>query len=164
MKGSLCHELEVALPAGELWEVYGTLRLAKLVVELLPNAVSKVDVEEGDGGVGTVLHVIYAPGIPGLTYHKEKFVKIDHEKRLKDAVIVEGGHLDLGFSSYLIRFEILERPNNSSIVKSTVEYEVDEEHAASASFATTEPLAAIGEAVSKHLLKKKANKTAIKCI
>lgn len=57
MKGNLTHELEVSLPADEVWEVYGSLRLAELVVELLPNIISKVVVEEGDGGAGTVLHL-----------------------------------------------------------------------------------------------------------
>ena len=64
MKGSLFHKLEVGLPAGEVWEVYGTLRLAQLVVELLPHVLQKVDVIEGDGGVGTVLHLTFPPGEP----------------------------------------------------------------------------------------------------
>nr|A0A3G5BB24.1 RecName: Full=Norbelladine synthase; Short=NpNBS [Narcissus pseudonarcissus]AYV96792.1 norbelladine synthase [Narcissus pseudonarcissus] len=157
MKGSLSHELEVSLPADQLWQVYSTLRLAQLSAELLPTVISKVEVEEGDGGVGTLLRVTYALGIPGMKYHKERFVKIDHEKRLKEALFVEGGHLDLGFSSYLIRLEILEKGHNSSVIKSTVEYEVDEEHAANASFATTDPFMIIGGAVSEHLLQKKSN-------
>nr|WGU11340.1 norbelladine synthase 1 [Crinum x powellii] len=155
MKGSLSHELEVALPADELWEVYSTLRLAELAVELLPNVLSKVVVEEGDGGVGTVLNITLAPGFPGPTYSKEKFTKVDHEKRLKESIIAEGGYLELGFTSHLTRLEITEKEKDSSIIKSTVEYEVDEEHKANASFATTEGLKAIAEAISKHLIDRK---------
>ncbi|ONK71966.1 uncharacterized protein A4U43_C04F14270 [Asparagus officinalis] len=155
MKGSLSHELEVALPAYEVWEVYSTLRLAELTVDLLPDVVSKFEVEEGDGGVGTVLRLTLGPGAPGMTYYKEKFIKIDHEKRLKDAIVVEGGYLNLGFSSYLVRFEILEKSSDSSIIKSTIEYELPDEHAANASFVTTAALAAIAEGVSKHLTEKK---------
>lgn len=157
MKGSLAHELEVNLPADKVWEVYGKLRLAKLVVELLPNVISKVDVEEGDGGVGTVLCLTLS-GVPGMTYYKEKFVKIDDEKRLKEAIVVEGGYLDIGFTLYLVRFEILEKDDDSSIIKSTIEYELEEEHAANASFVTIGPLATIAETISKHLAEKKAEK------
>ena len=62
MKGSLSHELDVAASAGEVWEVYGTLRLAELVPRLLPGSISKLDVEQGDGGVGTVLCATLNPG------------------------------------------------------------------------------------------------------
>lgn len=62
MKGTLCHELEVGLPAGQVWGVYGTLRLGQLVVELLPNVIQKLDIVEGDGGVGTVLHLTFPTG------------------------------------------------------------------------------------------------------
>ncbi|KAG1354247.1 S-norcoclaurine synthase 2 [Cocos nucifera] len=157
MKGSLSHELEVCLPAGEVWEVYGTLRLAQLVVELLPRVVQKVDVIEGDGGVGTVLYLTFPSGTPGVQFYKEKFVKIDNEKRVKEALVVEGGFLDLGFRSVLYRFEIIEKDGNSSIIKSTIEYEIDEEHAANASFVTIASVAAIAETISKHLAEKKTS-------
>lgn len=156
MKGSLCHEHEAALPAEELWEVYSKLRLAELVVELMPDVISKIDVEEGVGGVGTVLCLTFGPGVPGFTYYKEKFMKIDHEKRSKEAIIVEGGYLSMGFTSYLVRFEILEKSKDTSIIKSTIEYEVPEEHAQNASFVTTDAVALISEKVSNYLIAKKA--------
>ncbi|XP_073111631.1 norbelladine synthase [Elaeis guineensis] len=155
MKGSLFHKLEVGLPAGEVWEVYGTLRLAQLVVELLPHVLQKVDVIEGDGGVGTVLHLTFPPGIPGVQFSKEKFVKIDNEKRVKEALVVEGGFLELGFRSVLYRLEIIEKDSNSSIIKSAIEYEIDEEHAANASFVTTAPLATIAETIPNISLRRK---------
>ncbi|XP_008800114.2 norbelladine synthase-like [Phoenix dactylifera] len=157
MKGSLFHELEVGLPAGELWEVYGTLRLAELVVELLPNVVQKFDIVEGDGGVGTVLRLAFPPGMPGSQFSKEKFIKIDNEKRVKEALVVEGGYLDLGFRSFLFRLEIIEKDSNSSIIKSTAEYEIDEEHAANASFVTVAPFATMAETISKYLIEKKTS-------
>lgn len=97
------------------------------------------------------------PGIPGLQFSKEKFVKIDNEKRVKEALVVEGGFLDLGFRSVLYRFEIIEKDSNSSIIKSVIEYEIDEEHAANASFVTVSPLATITEAISKYLIEKKTS-------
>ena len=73
------------------------------------------------------------------------------------ALVVEGGYLDLGFRSCLFRVEIVEKDSNSSIIKSAIEYEIDEEHAANASFVTTAPLATIAETMSKYLTEKKTS-------
>ncbi|KAK3017354.1 hypothetical protein RJ639_006608 [Escallonia herrerae] len=51
-------------------------------------------------------------------------------KRVKEAEVVEGGFLDLGFTLYRFRFEILENGENSCITKGTVEYDLKEEAAA----------------------------------
>nr|ANI26413.1 S-norcoclaurine synthase [Nelumbo nucifera] len=146
--GQLSHELEVAVPASEVWEIYGTLKLGKACEELLPDVIHKAEVVEGDGGVGTVLKVTLPPG---LISYKEKFTKIDNEKRLKEVEVVEGGALDLGFRLYRIRLEIIEKTEVSSLIKSTVEYEIDDESANNASFATTKPLEQIAMAMGKYL-------------
>ncbi|XP_074576014.1 norbelladine synthase-like isoform X1 [Curcuma longa] len=163
MKGALCHELEVKLDASELWEVYSHLKLGQLVPQLLPDIFEKVELVEGDGGVGTVLLCTLAAGAGGPRYYKEKFVKIDHENRVKEAVGVEGGLLELGFTYYMIRLEIVEKESGSSIIRSTVEFEVDEEHAANAALATTDIVAVIGEAVTGYLLEKKKKDEASNC-
>jgi hypothetical protein len=62
MKGSLSHEFETGLPAADMWEVYGGLLVGDLIPQLLPQVFSKVELVEGDGGVGTVLLVTYPPG------------------------------------------------------------------------------------------------------
>lgn len=62
MKGTLSHELEISLPADEIWSVYRGLELAELVVKLLPNVIYKMDLVEGDGGVGTILHLYFPSG------------------------------------------------------------------------------------------------------
>lgn len=62
MFGQVSHELEVNAPATRAWEIYGTLRLAEMVVEELPDIVQKIDVIEGDGGLGTVLRLSFKPG------------------------------------------------------------------------------------------------------
>ncbi|XP_077234297.1 norbelladine synthase-like [Tasmannia lanceolata] len=157
MHGELSHELEVGLPASVVWEVYGTLELANLVGKLLPNLIEKIELVEGDGGVGTVLHLTFPKGTPGLTSYKEKFVMIDNEKRIKDTDVVEGGLLDLGFSLYRIRFEIVEKDADTSIIRSTIFYELADEHSANAFLVNTQGVAKIGEVISQHLLEKKAN-------
>lgn len=62
MKGSLCHEYETGIPAEEVWQVYGTLRLGQLLPQLLPHLFKSVELVEGDGGVGTILHLTFSPG------------------------------------------------------------------------------------------------------
>jgi hypothetical protein len=61
MFGQLSHEVEVNVPASEAWELYGTLRLAKLVREEL-SVIEKM-VIEGDGGIGTILDLTFVSGI-----------------------------------------------------------------------------------------------------
>ena len=62
MSGQLSHELEVNVPASEVWELYGKLGLAKLLVED-GSIVEKIEVIEGDGGIGTLLKKTYSPGM-----------------------------------------------------------------------------------------------------
>ncbi|CAN6236100.1 unnamed protein product, partial [Urochloa humidicola] len=65
----------------------------------------QVEVVRGDGGVGTVIKVTLPPGIPGRHSYKEEFVKIDNENRVKEAAVIEGDILELGFITYVTRFE-----------------------------------------------------------
>jgi len=62
-----------------VWEVYGGLLVGDLIPQLLPEVFSKVELVEGDGGVGTVLLVTFPPGTPGSQTFKEKFIKVDDE-------------------------------------------------------------------------------------
>lgn len=92
----------------------------------------------------------------GISYYKEKFTLIDNEKRVKEAEIIEGGFLDFGFTLYRVRFEVKDNPNDnagsSCLVKTTIEYEVKEEHAANASFVTMEPFVVLMKFANEHLL------------
>lgn len=76
---------------------------------------------------------------------------------VKEAEVVEGGFLDLGFSLYRIRIEIKVNPKDDSssscLLKLTIEYDVKEEFAANASLVTTEPLIAIMGVANEYLLK-----------
>ncbi|KVH90670.1 S-norcoclaurine synthase 2-like [Cynara cardunculus var. scolymus] len=153
MFGTLSEETEVKVPASKAWALYGTLELGKVVTGKLVNA---VDVVEGDGGVGTILKLTLKPE-SGFSCYSEKFTKVDNENKVKEAEVVEGGYLDIGFTLYRIRFEVKENPNDdtgaSCIVKSTIEYEVKEEAAANASLITNEPIIGIMSIANEHLLK-----------
>ncbi|RLN34700.1 S-norcoclaurine synthase [Panicum miliaceum] len=161
MEGSLCHEFRTDLPAIDVWEVYGTLTLAELVPQLLPQVLSKVELEEGDGGVGTILLVTFPPsGTSGLASYKEKFTTVDNEKYIKEAEVIEGGFLDLGFEKYLVRFEIAGQEDGTTIIRSTIKYKVVAENASNASLVSTGALAAIADAITKYIKEQKSPKQA----
>lgn len=153
MFGTISEEIEVAVPASEAWKVYGTLLLAKVVVKELPHVLHKVDVIEGDGGIGTVLKL--PPGTPMFTYSKEKFSVVDDENRVKVALVVEGGLLDHGFTFFQVRFDIIEKDETTCITSATIEYELKEEAAANVSFVSIQTFVTIMEAVAKYLTQQK---------
>ncbi|XP_055829546.1 norbelladine synthase-like [Solanum dulcamara] len=154
-------EIEVPVPANEAWKIYGTIQLAHIVVKELPNIVHRADILEGDGGVGTVIKVTFPPGTPLLTSHKEKFVVIDDEKRVKIAQVVEGGLLDLGFTLYKVKFEVIEKDKETCITKATIEYEVKEEAIANVSYVSIQPFKAIMDLVAKCLTQGKDGQSSV---
>uniref|UniRef100_A0ACD5XX42 Uncharacterized protein n=1 Tax=Avena sativa TaxID=4498 RepID=A0ACD5XX42_AVESA len=153
MRESKSHEFETDIPASELWEVYGTLRGSLFLPKLLPQLLAKVEVESGDGGVGTILQLTFAPGIPGLENYKEKFVRIDNENYIKEAESIDGDILKLGFLYYMVRFEIISKGPTSSVIRSTIEYEVGDGHPDLAPLVGA--LAAIAEAVVGYINEQK---------
>ncbi|BAS90771.1 norbelladine synthase [Oryza sativa Japonica Group] len=155
MKGSVCHELETGLPAAEVWEVYGGFLVAQLLPQLVPEVFSKVELVEGDGGVGSVLHVVFAPGAHRGEFMKEKFIKIDNENYIKEAEVIEGGFLDQGFKKYVVRIEIIGKTENSSVLRSTIKFEAED--ASKASSVSTGGLAATAEAVTKYMREQRSS-------
>ncbi|CAI9773274.1 unnamed protein product [Fraxinus pennsylvanica] len=150
MFGTASDQREVNVPASEAWKVYGTLELGKIAQETLPQWFQKIEVVEGDGGAGTIIEIIFSSGA-GLSSRKEKFTIVDDERRVKEIDVVEGGYLDMGFKFYRGRLEVIENEENSCITKATIEYEVEEDFVANASFATIKPLVDIMDAVANYL-------------
>ncbi|KAK6926181.1 Bet v I/Major latex protein [Dillenia turbinata] len=139
-----------------LWELVRTPQLAKLIEEELSDLINNIELVEGDGGEGTVLKITFPPDTPGFSVYKEKFTKVDNEKRVKEPQVVEGGHLNLGFTMYLVRLEVIEKGVHSCILKITIEYDLKEESAANASMVSIQPLAMIADVVAKRLIQNKA--------
>ncbi|XP_061340621.1 norbelladine synthase-like [Gastrolobium bilobum] len=160
MFGQLEHELELHVPASEAWDLFGGLGIGKLVEQELPQMFQKVEVIEGDGGLGTVLKLTFSPGMPGPACYKKKFTKIDNEKRIKETEVIEGGYLELGFTLVRVILEVTEKGEDSSIIKSRVEFELKEENAANASLVSIQSLAIIAELAKNYLIKNKAAKEA----
>ncbi|XP_059667426.1 norbelladine synthase-like [Cornus florida] len=154
MFGTVSEEMEVKVSATEAWKLYGTLQLAKLIEEELTDVIHKLEIH-GDGGVGTILNITFPPGTPFFSSYKEKFTKMDHEKRVKEAEVIEGGYLDLGFTLYRGRFEVIEKSENTCITKTTIEYEIKEEAAANASIVSIQPMVKIMEVAANYFIKNK---------
>ncbi|OWM65599.1 hypothetical protein CDL15_Pgr017096 [Punica granatum] len=99
-------------------------------------------------------------GVSALTSYKEKYTKVDNENRVKEAEVIEGGFLDLGFTLYLVRFQVFEKGQSSCSVKSTIEYELPDELAASASLVSIEPFVMVLDLAKEHLLSLHGNNKA----
>ncbi|RZC68513.1 hypothetical protein C5167_032441 [Papaver somniferum] len=114
-----------------VWGVIGAKDAAQFFMNALPGMFEKIEILEGDGGVGTVLRIIYPEGSVPLT-NEEKFVTMDDCKRLKEILQTKEGYLDMGVTYYMETFKIIEC-GNSSIIQSIVEYKAPEEVAAKVS-------------------------------
>ena len=94
-------------------------------------------------------------GIPGLQSYKEKFIKVDNENYI-EVEVIEGDILKLGFLYYMVRFEIISKGPNSSVIRSTIEYEVDDAHQELEAMVSMAALAATAEKFSEHAKENKA--------
>ncbi|CAD6256848.1 unnamed protein product [Miscanthus lutarioriparius] len=144
MKGSKVHEHETDVPASELWAIYGSLLATKLLPELLPHVLAKVELVSGDGG------------IPRLHSYTEKFIKVDNENYIKEVEAIEGDILKLGFMYYMVRLEIISKGSNSSVIRFTIEYEVDDAHPELEAMVGMAAFAATAEKFSEHAKENKA--------
>ena len=88
---------------------------------------------------------------------KEMFTKIDDEIRLKETEIIEGGFKDVGFELYRIRLQIFEKNAESCIIRSSIEYEIDDKLEEIASQVTTKPMEILAEGIGKYLKQKRSS-------
>lgn len=73
---------------------------------------------------------------------------------MKDEVAeaVEGGYLDMGFTLFRVTFQILEKASDRCVIRSIIDYEVAEEHAANASnMVNSQVLEAIAKVAASQL-------------
>ncbi|KAI3988645.1 hypothetical protein MKX01_027009 [Papaver californicum] len=156
MRYELMNEFDVNASADDVWEVYSSPNLPKLLVNLLPGMFQRIDFVEGTGGLGTVLRLVYPPGTVPLTY-KEKFVTIDKSRRLKEVQQVEGGYLDMGVTFYMDSFEIIEKVGcDSCTIKSITKYEINDDEFAKkvSSHISVDSLVNMARGIFKYVLKK----------
>ncbi|XXG56975.1 hypothetical protein AAC387_Pa03g4258 [Persea americana] len=87
---------------------------------------------------------------PGFSVYKMKLTKIDNKNRVREE-LVEGEYLDVGFLLYRVRFDFFEKDDYSSIIRSTIEYELAEESVIYASLVSINSITIIAEVAGKHL-------------
>ncbi|XP_017605940.2 norbelladine synthase-like [Gossypium arboreum] len=144
----ITRELEVNAPASEAWELYRKLGLLDLIDRKLTNIFQSTEVLKGDGGVGTVVKLTFVPGNSSYT---EKITVMDDQKRVKVAKGLEGDCLAIGCSVQIIQFGIIEKSQNSSIIKSIVSYAVKKEFQAKDPKPNIQAVEAILQASKKYL-------------
>ncbi|OVA02900.1 Bet v I domain [Macleaya cordata] len=160
MRGKVTNEIDVVgASADEIWAVYSSPELpTKIVFEITPGVIKKLDLLEGDGGAGSVLDVELAEVFPEPRSWKEKFMKIDHETRTKVIRHTEGGYLNIGFNLYEETFEIIEKDANSCIIRATLDVDIDEDEKfqQNASRITVDAFSGLGKAVSSYVIRNKS--------
>ncbi|KAA3467630.1 S-norcoclaurine synthase-like [Gossypium australe] len=144
----LNNELEVNVAASRVWKLYRHLGISMLTAQQLKNVIQNVQVLEGDGGVGTMLKLTFAPG--NLSY-TERFIEVNDEKKVKVAKGLEGGCLAIGCSVQIVRFDIVEKTSDSCIIKSDIAYAVKEEFEANDPKPNIQILAAAAQIAKKFL-------------
>ncbi|XXG59717.1 hypothetical protein AAC387_Pa04g1751 [Persea americana] len=74
--------------------------------KVAPNLVRDVELLEGDGGLGTIMRFHFGPDVSHMTQQKERIVELDESQLRIGLQVIEGGHLNLGFTSYGTFFKL----------------------------------------------------------
>ncbi|XP_030441053.2 phytohormone-binding protein-like [Syzygium oleosum] len=115
--------------------------LYSIVPQVLPNLVQNGEIIEGDGGLGSVILFNFGPDVPNMKYQKEKIVELDESLHRIGLQVIEGGHLDLGFTFYKTTFQLTSISEKQTLVD--VVYELETEQAVLPSQTTAGALACI---------------------
>ncbi|KAE8703242.1 S-norcoclaurine synthase 1 [Hibiscus syriacus] len=144
----LTNELQVNVAANSVWELYRHLGISRLTAQNLQNVIQNVQVLKGDGGIGTVLKLTFVPGNSSYT---ERFIVINDERKVKVAKGLEGGCLAIGCSVQIVRFDIIEKTNDSCIIRSDIAYAVKKEFVANDPKPNIQLLAAAAQIAKRFL-------------
>ncbi|PIA64069.1 hypothetical protein AQUCO_00201396v1 [Aquilegia coerulea] len=155
MRAQVWSELEVSLSADDIWAVYSSPDLPRLIVELIPGFFQSIDVLQGDGTQGTILGITLLPTNSGPLVWKEQFTTIDHTNRIKVVRQIEGGFLDIGFTLCENIFTITSRGPNACTIRTTISFDVNEGFESNTSFITANWTMA--RAIVDYVVKNKAN-------
>ncbi|KAI6690414.1 hypothetical protein NL676_027242 [Syzygium grande] len=90
--------------------------LYSIVPQVLPNLVQNGEIIEGDGGLGSVILFNFGPDVPNMKYQKEKIMELDESLHRIGLQVIEGGHLDLGFTFYKTTFQLTSISEKQTLV------------------------------------------------
>ncbi|CAL0333775.1 unnamed protein product [Lupinus luteus] len=112
-------ELNVRLET--LWEAMS--KDLFITQKVIPNVVKDVKVIEGDGGLGTILHITVNPDVSSIGYQKEKIVDLDENTHEFGLEVIEGGHLNQGLSYYKTSFQLSAIGETQTLVSVKISYD-----------------------------------------
>ncbi|KAI3991606.1 hypothetical protein MKX01_015091 [Papaver californicum] len=161
MRGHATNEMDViGASADEIWAVYGSKDLWKLMTKLQPDIFDRVGLVAFDGGVGTIIHMVTTPGLNGLHIHDfdVELVRIDHDNKVLVVQQIRGGYLDLGYSFFRITFEVLAKDDSSCVIRTTTSVEMDQKFESNASVIAVDEIYGMAKAIAKYVLDNKARK------
>ncbi|XP_062011200.1 phytohormone-binding protein CSBP-like [Rosa rugosa] len=120
-------ETKVGVGIEALWKALSK-DLRFLAPKIAPNLIKNVELIEGDGtGIGTVLLFSFGTDASKIIYQKEKIVELDESVHKIGLQVIEGGHLNHGFSSYKTSFQLTAIQEHEILVSFTVTYESEVE-------------------------------------
>ncbi|KAK9059838.1 hypothetical protein SSX86_020542 [Deinandra increscens subsp. villosa] len=152
MFGKISKDMEVKASIREAWEVYCSPKVGMIIRAELGH-LSSVAILEGDGSsVGTVVEIKPCPGVSTFLPYKERFTMIDHEKKMREVEMIEGWYIDLGFTAFRIRLELIDKEEDACIARLTIEYEASEEVVnAYGSIVTMYPFMSATEIINRYI-------------
>ncbi|KAL0452315.1 UNVERIFIED_CONTAM: hypothetical protein Slati_1209600 [Sesamum latifolium] len=162
MEGIVSRMLEVNASPSDSWKVYGSLQLAQIAVDAFPQTYTGYKVLQGDGYAGTIIQVFFAKGVPGPPSYKQEYTVVDDVKRVKVAPTIQGGVLEQGFKSYVMRLDVKEKkgkPDECTMIGS-IEYVLEDKSALPLVKSSAEGLYDIMKAVADYVIKHRNNTNA----
>ncbi|CDP13117.1 unnamed protein product [Coffea canephora] len=120
-------QMKVGVAIEVLWRNYAK-EISFILPKLAPNLVRSVEVIEGDGGLGTVYLIDLGSEKSSLGYQKEKVTVFNESLHQIGMQVIEGGHLNHGFTSYttVIQFNAVGESETGVDVKVLYETEAEE--------------------------------------
>ncbi|KAJ9535592.1 hypothetical protein OSB04_un001270 [Centaurea solstitialis] len=120
-------QVRVSMPIGDLWKAMSS-DITQMAPKVLRDFIAEVELLEGDGGHGSVLLFKFGPAVPKLIYQKEKIVELDESLHKIALEVLEGGHLDNGYSSYTTSFKLSAVEKAETFIDVKVLYETKPDH------------------------------------
>ncbi|KAG9443545.1 hypothetical protein H6P81_014885 [Aristolochia fimbriata] len=135
IRGEQIISVDIPFSASKVWEVYANTHQLAQIFKSVPASGFKDIQVVGDGGVGSHIIVTFKPGNP-LKQFRETVMILDHQRKVKEVEVTEGGFLNLGFTSFHTRFQILPKGPDMATVTKIMRYNVREDSAANLSLAS----------------------------
>ncbi|XP_015896066.3 phytohormone-binding protein [Ziziphus jujuba] len=112
----------VGVEIDALWKALSK-EMRFVIPKIIPNLVKSVEIIEGDGGIGTVFLFSFGSDVEMMSHQKEKIVELDESAHQIGIQVVEGGHLNHGFSFYQTTFQLSAIEEHRTQVNVKVLYE-----------------------------------------